>query len=159
MKAEQSEFIKQIYLEMYDMLLDYAYSSLQNRQQAEEAVQEAFQIACQKPKELMNSPNPQGWMTITVKNTVRNTLHRQKRDSRLLAAFLATQSAQLAVTEDRISMEIHYGDMVHLEEYKLLEDMVLKGKSQLEMAEECGISLVACKKRVQRAKETLKKML
>lgn len=159
MNAEQSRFIKKIYLEMYDMLLGYAYSSLKNQARAEEAVQEAFQIACQKPVDFMTSPNPQGWMINTLKNTVRNTQHRLDRDKRLLAAYLATQCAQLASTEDQVSMEVSYGDMAHLEEYKLLEDMVVNGKSQLEIAQERGISLAACKKRIQRAKETLRKKL
>lgn len=159
LNTEQHAFIKALYLEMYDMMKGYAFSALKNESRAEEAVQEAFQIACQKPDALMNSPNPRGWMTNTLKNTVRNANYSLNRDKRLLAAYLATQSPQVAVTGNRVSLEIEYGDMVHLEEYKLLEDMVLKGKSQLEMAEERGISLVACKKRVQRAKETLKKMI
>ena len=159
MNAEQHEFMKQIYHEMYDQLLGYAYSSLQNHGQAEEAVQEAFQIACRKPDELMYHPNPRGWMTLTVKNTVRNLKHQLDRDHRFLAAYLATQSTQVAISEDQISIEVNYGNIVHLEEYKLLADMVLHGKSQLEMALERGISLSACKKRVQRAKETLRTFL
>ena len=159
MNTEQHRFIKQIYLEMYDKLLAYAISALKNHSQAEEAVQEAFQIACLKPAELMKSPNPHGWMTNTLKNTIHNTRHKMDRDNRLLAMYLAAQGGQLAVAENHVSMEINYGELVHLEEYRLLEDMVLKGKSQLEMAQERGISLVACKKRVQRAKETLRKKL
>ena len=151
--------IRQLFLEMYDMMMTYARSSLQNESRAEEAVQEAFQIACQKPDALLNSPNPKGWMINTLKNTIHNSKHEMDRDSRLLAAFLAFHSPQLAVTENRVRLEVDYGDMVHLEEFKLLQDMVLNGKSQLEMAQERGISLAACKKRVQRAKETLRKMM
>ena len=159
MNTDQSAFIRQLYLEMYDMMMCYARSSLQNESKAEEAVQEAFQIACQKPDALMNSANPKGWMINTLKNTIHNSQHEMDRDRRLLAAFLALHSPQVAITENRVRLEVDYGDMVHLEEFKLLEDMVLKGKSQLEMAQERGISLVACKKRVQRAKETLRKMI
>ena len=159
LNTEQHAFIRQLYLEMYDMMMSYARSALKNESRAEEAVQEAFQIACQKPIALMNSPNPRGWMINTLKNTVRNAQHDMDRDSRLLAAYLALHSPQVAVTENRVSFEVDYGNMAHLEEFKLLEDMVLKGKSQLEMAQKRGISLAACKKRVQRAKETLRKMI
>ena len=159
LNAEQSAFVRDLYREMYDQLKGYAYSTLKNESRAEEAVQEAFQIACQKPEDLMNSPNPRGWLKKTVKYTAANIRYGIDRDKRLLAAFLATQGSKVAMTENRISLEVDYANIVHLEEYKLLEDKVLKGKSHLEIAEERGITLVACKKRVQRAKEILRKMI
>lgn len=159
MNAEQSAFVRDMYRDMYNQLKGYAYSTLKNESQSEEAVQEAFQIACQKPEDLMNSPNPRGWMKNTVKFTAANIRHGNDRDKRILAEFLASQSSQIAMMEDRISLEVDYANIAHLEEYRLLEDKVLKGKTHLEIAEERGITLVACKKRVQRAKEILRKKL
>ena len=61
MDKEQSRFIEQLYMEMYDMLITYARCALQEESLAEEAVQETFRIACQKPESLRESPNPNGW--------------------------------------------------------------------------------------------------
>ena len=62
MDKEQSKFIEQLYMEMYDMLITYARCALQEESLAEEAVQETFRIACQKPESLRDSPNPNGWL-------------------------------------------------------------------------------------------------
>ena len=58
MNAEQRKEIEQLYMQMYDMLTAYARSSLSEEALAEEAVQETFRIACQKPEDLCDSPNP-----------------------------------------------------------------------------------------------------
>ena len=47
MKARYSKEIDRLYLQMYPMLFEYARSSLSNDALAEEAVQDAFTIACQ----------------------------------------------------------------------------------------------------------------
>ena len=49
--------------------------------------------------------------------------------------------------------------MSDLEEFQLLKEMAVDGKSHLEMAQARGISVNACKKRVQRAKEVLQKKI
>ena len=43
---EQKEYIECIYYEMYTMLCTYSMSALNDRQLAEEAVQDTFRIAC-----------------------------------------------------------------------------------------------------------------
>ena len=67
MDIGQRRLIEELYLEMYDKLLTYARCSLDGESLAEEAVQEAVQIACQKIDSLQESPNPRGWMFNTVK--------------------------------------------------------------------------------------------
>lgn len=70
---EEREIIQQLYLEMYDLLMSYAYGALNNYTLAEEAVQETFRIACSKPESLLNSPNRKGWLTNTLKYVLQNT--------------------------------------------------------------------------------------
>ena len=64
----QEEYFDAVYLEMYDMLLAYAESSLRHQKAlAEEAVQDTFRIfwiAIQNEKEM---PNPRGWLVNTLK--------------------------------------------------------------------------------------------
>lgn len=159
MNAEQNELIEQMYLEMYEMLLCYARCSLEQDALAEEAVQETFRIACLKPDALCDSPNPKGWLINTLKNTISNMKRSRENARRLLAEYLATQSKEIVLSTDRISLEVMYENLAGLEEFKLIKEMAVDGRSHLEMARARGISVNACKKRVQRAKEFLKKNL
>lgn len=159
MNAEQNKTIEQLYLELFDRMMAYARSSLQSESQAEEAVQETFRIACMKPEELCTSQNPRGWLLNTLKFTIQNKKRCNDNASRLLTDYIASQSRETAVSEDKVRLEVLYGNIADLDEFKLLQEMAVDGKSQLEMAQDRGISLDACKKRVQRAKEKLRKKI
>jgi RNA polymerase sigma-70 factor (ECF subfamily) len=159
MNADQNDLIEQLYLEMHDLLIAYARCALQEESLAEEAVQETFQIACQKPEELFDSLNPKGWLVNTLKNTIRNMKRSRESSRQLLARYLAEQSKNITFSEDNVHFEIMYGNVANTEEFKLIREMAVDGKSHLEMATARGITVAACKKRVQRAKEILQKKL
>lgn len=159
MTAQQRNQIGELYQEMYESLLSYALSSLVNRSLAEESIQETFRIACMKPEDLLTSPNPKGWLINTLKNTIRNIKRSRDHANRLLLAYTAMYGSDVAFSEDKISMEITYSNVADLEEFKLIKEMAVEGKSHLEMAENRGISVDACKKRVQRAKDLLRRKI
>lgn len=159
MNAEQRKRIEELYLEMFNMLLSYARASLREESLAEEAVQETFQVACRKPEQILSSPNPKGWLV----NTLKYTIFDIKRDSesvrRVLAAYQALQAEDFTVSENSISLDVMYGNLAKTEDFKLLKEMALEGRSYLEMATARGISINACKKRVQRAREKLQEKI
>lgn len=159
MNPEYREQIEKLYLEMYDMLLSYAQCSFEEASLAEEAVQETFRIACQKPEQLCESQNPKGWLVNTLKFTIRNMKRNRERTRQLLSTYLLEQKECVAFSEDKLSLPLKYGDVSDSEEFQLIKEMAIDGKSHLEMANSRGISVSACKKRVQRAKETLKRKL
>ena len=159
MRPEYSERIEQLYLEMYDMLLTYARCSFKEESLAEEAVQETFQIACLKPDKLCESQNPRGWLVNTLKYTILNMKRSRESARQLLSNYLITQNECIAFSEDKLSLKLMYEDVSHTEEFKLIKEMAIDGRSHLEMANARGISVNACKKRVQRAKETLQKKI
>ncbi len=159
MNAEQSQQIEALYLEMFDKLMAYACSSLDNEALAEEAVQETFRIACQKPEALCKSLNPQGWLVLTLKNTIRNMKSSRATARRIVEHYLMTQIKEISFSEDRIQLNILYENVVDTEEFKLLSEMAIEGRSHEEMASSRGITVSACKKRVQRAKEKLQKKI
>lgn len=156
MDKEQSRFIEQLYMEMYDMLITYARCALQEDALAEEAVQETFRIACQKPDSLQESPNPNGWLVNTLKNTIRNIKHNRANAQRILTQYLELQIDESAYSEDKLKLATLYSDIANTEEFKLLKEFALDGRSHLEIAKSRGITVVACKKRLQRAKEKLR---
>lgn len=159
MTAQQRKRIEEYYVEMYDRLMTYARSALKNEALAEEAIQETFRVACGKPDDFLNSPNPKGWLVKTLKNTVQNTKRSRAHASKLIVTYAAVQGSEVAISEDKISLEVTYGDLAPLDEFQLIKEMAVEGKSHLEMAKARGISVDACKKRVQRAKELLRKKI
>lgn len=159
MKDDQRVQIETLYLEMFERLIAYARSSLENEDLAEEAVQNTFQIACQKPDELCNSPNPQGWLMLTLRNTVRNMISSRATAKRIVEAYLLPQFKEPAVWEDPVDLSRQYGDIANTEEFKLLLEMAVEGKTHKEIALSRGISIQTCRKRMQRAKEILRKKI
>lgn len=159
MNARYSKEIHRLYLQMYSKLFEYARSSLDNDAMAEEAVHDTFAIACQKPESLCNSANPEGWLVLTLKNVISNTLRSQNAAKRILINYIATNSNEFTASNDQVGLEILYDDIKELEEFELLKERVLAGKSYLQIANERGISVVSCRKRMQRAKELLRKKI
>lgn len=158
MTSDQHKRIEVFYLEMYDQLFLYAQNALKNESLAEEAIQETFRIVCTKPEDLLSSPNPKGWIINTLKYTMQNMRRNRDRTNALLNQYLATYTSD-AFSEDRISLEVTYENVAHSEEFRLIKEMAVEGKSHLEMAQSRGISVDACKKRVQRAKEFLRRKI
>ena len=159
MDATQRKQIEKLYIQMFDRLLVYARSTLSDEALAEEAVQETFRVACQKPEELCDSANPQGWLVLTLRNAVRHTKDRLTTIQKNTDCSLSSDSQENVTYEDRIQLEVLYEDIADTEAFKLLSEMAIEGKSYQEMAQARGISVSTCRKRVQRAKETLQRKL
>ena len=158
MTSDQRKRIEEFYLEMYDRLFIYARSALDNESLAEEAIQETFRIVCMKPEDLLSSPNPKGWIVNTLKYTIQNMKRSRDKANVLLTQYLVANSS-VAFSEDRISLEVTYENVARSEEFSLIKEMAVDGRSHLEMAQSRGISVAACKKRVQRAKEFLRRKI
>ena len=158
MTSDQRKRIEEFYLEMYDRLFIYARSAVDNESLAEEAIQETFRIVCMKPEDLLSSPNPKGWIVNTLKYTIQNMKRSRDKANVLLTQYLAANSS-VAFSEDRISLEVTYENVARSEEFSLIKEMAVDGRSHMEMAQSRGISVAACKKRVQRAKEFLRRKI
>ena len=159
MNAWQSKQIEMLYLEMFNKLMAYARSGLDSTALAEEAVQETFRIACQKPDQLCGSPNPQGWLVRTLKYTIKNIQNSRAAARNLIEKYLVTQVEDFSFLEDRVDLRVVYDNVADTEEFKLLFEMAIEGKSHEEMAKSRNITVSACRKRVQRAKETLQRRI
>jgi len=159
LKNEQEDFIAQLYHEMYSKLCIYAMNALKDRELAEEAVQDTFCIACMKVNSLISSDNPQGWITLTLKNVIRNIIKSRSRMNSLIISALSIEDIQIIAPEDDMEFNVIYSDLLNKEDFKLLMMIVIDKYTMLEASEELGISIEACKKRVQRAKNKLKKII
>ena len=159
MDVEQQEKIEALYIELFDKLMIYAQSLLGSEALAEEAIQETFRIACQKPEKVCESPNPQGWLVNTLRNTVRDIRRERTAALALVERYACSQPSKVTATEDGLRLELQYGDLARTEEFRLLVELAVEGRSHAQMAYDRGITVSACKKRVQRAKEFLRKKL
>lgn len=159
MTPTQREMIADLYDEMYDLLLSYATSSLSSISQAEEAIQDAFQIACQKVDDVSSCPNPQGWIFNTLKFVISNELKQRLRDTKIITDSLGDHIDRMGHATDLLDVDLLYGNVADTPEFKLIKAIALDGKSMLELSQELGISIDATKKRAQRAREHLQRRL
>lgn len=159
MNDQQSKQIECLYIQMYNMLYEYARSVLGNETQAEEAIQEVFRIACQKPADVCESINPQGWMVLTLKHVISNMGRSQFIETRALAKYSSLHPDIANSLPTQIEVELLYNDIADTEEFHMLKEMTIEGLSYPEMAQNRGISIEACRKRMQRAKEFLRKVV
>lgn len=144
---------------MYGRMIAYASSVLGDRSLAEEAVQDTFCIFCVKAETTLQHENPQGWLMRTLQNVMRNMQRHRAASSRLIMQSLQTERLEELLVYDEEDVELLYGDLAAHADFQLLKRVVLDGCTMLEAAQERGITVEACKKRIQRLRAHLKRKL
>ena len=157
MDVSQRKQIEALYFAMFEKLRTYARSSLKSESLAEEAVQETFSIACQNPEKLLTCDNPQGWLLVTLKNIIRNMKRNRIATQMILTEYLLAHNENLISPEHMVDLKLLYENVADTEEFRLLVELAIEGRSHEEMARARGITISACKKRVERAKKILQK--
>ena len=156
---ETKKAIEYLYCEMYTRLCIYALNALNDVSLAEEAVQDTFRIACMKSDSLMESQNRQGWLTNTLKNVIRNMRRSQARLNSIITAALSLDNLSPELSDDNSDFELYCTLVLGKDDHTLLKRIVIDKCTMLDVSKEFGISVEACKKRVQRAKRKLKKSI
>lgn len=155
MEKEQKEEITRLFLLYYNKLLIYARNVLKNDSLAEEAVQEVFRIACQKPECLCNDRGNQfPWLVVTLKNVISNILRSQATAQRKANEY-GVLYRNVGYMNDELSPDLLYEDISETEDYKLVKKITLDGQSMGELAQLEGVSYSALQKRLSRAKKAL----
>ena len=158
MDQHMDDQISALYTEMFDFMYSYALAALGSPGLAEEAVQETFMIACQKPEKLLNSPNPKGWLVLTLKNVVHNQLRAKAR----LSYYIMKYAENRALVFDNVDAAcddytaIEYSDIISSKDFAMLRMYVFDKCSMLEISQKFGISVEATNKRIQRARSKLR---
>lgn len=154
---DQEAIIEELYRKMYKKLYLYAVNALDHENLAEEAVQDTFRIACMKPNDLISSVNPEGWLMVVLKNVIRNIRRSQSSLNNLIISGITVDDIDLPdESTGDIGFEVTYKDIFGKEDFKLLK-MMADRYTMLEISDELGISVEACKKRVQRVRKKYKK--
>ena len=153
----QSELLASYYEQCYSRLFHYANSSLRDAVLSEEMVQETFRRACERMEAFLSSPNPMGWLYVVLKNVMKEAQRERERIAKTLNALSAmkTNEESVSFAGDRKMVELHYGGLLKKEDFDLLCRVTIDNYSMLEAAKEFGLTLEACKKRVQRKSRQL----
>lgn len=149
--------VEQLYKDLYPALHIYALRVLGENALAEEAIQDTFCIACAKREQALSNPKPRGWLMLTLKHVMQNMLRAQRKVQRLL--FLTAGEEQPAEAPELLDVDVLFGDVSDSEDFRLLKRIALDQCTIVELAQDLGISVEACKKRVQRARKRLQKKL
>lgn len=161
MRPEQDEIIEKLFRAHFNELEIHAYRYLGDWNQAQIAAQDAFHTACEKIDDLMDSPNPIGWLKNTVRNTARNMIKIRNRQIKLFFSIEELSYEALATVPDETTTDLmeECAKLVSETDLYLLKRIAVDGASYIEMAEELGITMWACRKRVQRTILKLQKGL
>lgn len=140
--------IEYLYRNEYSAMLRYARRVLSNEGLAEDAVQDTFQIAINKPEKLLDSPNPTGWLYETLKNVLMHAL-RDRKKLQMMIPEDSVPERELSTDDLILRLTTLYGDD---EEMRLLIMFYVYGYRAKELAKMLGISEAACKMRIRRAR-------
>ena len=146
--------LRQLYIRHYNDLIRFARSFVKN-DLAEDLVQETFLIAQKRLDRVLSSENPTGWLINTLKNVIGNTYQRRQ----FIYTKLIPETAIDESGEYVYSVNDMYTGLIDEEALSLLIWVYCEDTSYQDAASRLGISLSACKKRIQRAKLALKKAI
>lgn len=156
---EKEKAIEKLYKEMYAALYKYAMGALNNRQLAEDAVQDSFRTACAKVDSVLNSQNPKGWLMNTLKYVIRSIRRTQAKLNTMVVSALSFEELPVVLEETEEVFTLLYSELLGENDFRLLKLLALEKYTILETAQEFGISIEACKKRAQRARKKLMNVL
>ena len=160
MTGKQERFIRDLYDEMYDTLMKYTIKVLGDTESAEDAVQEVLVLICMNVELLMHHEAPNGWVLLTMRNILRGAAKERVKGIKLLGRLQEKtlfEQDEESDYEQEIDPDVLYEDILESEDYKLMRRLAEGQLTISELASEMGISVEACKKRVQRARKRLEK--
>ena len=164
MTSEQAAFYDQLVRKKYRFLYHCAMQVLQDHFLAEDVVMDTFHTAFLKIDLLCTLENPTGWLVRVLQNKLGNCLKVRKRDAELLLALNGAAAAEAEADAGSTP-----GCGMHLlllslerqlapEDYQLFRLYFIDGMRHAQLAERLDITLWACRKRLQRVRDQVKRI-
>lgn len=151
-----SDWFDTLYLENYDRMLTVAAKLLGSREVAEDVVQSTFLTLLDKQKQVRKHPNPTAWLYVTLRNTIGNEMQREKYRRSLP---LDSVPEPFVNDEYRLPFSDHLPDGLSEKEIEILSLVYERELSYEDISAELGISVLACRTRLFRAKNKCKNLL
>lgn len=159
MDSRQDHFFTKLYIEHFDFLYSLACSLLHDDHFGYDLVQDTFQVALLRIDELMEHTNPTGWLVQTMKYKLAHILRDQKLLIELREEISAYPNERHAFEECENNWKERWEKVLSKVEISMLQRYYGEGYPIHIVAQEYGISVDACYKRLQRAKEKLRKLI
>jgi RNA polymerase sigma-70 factor (ECF subfamily) len=98
----EDESVRELYEGCYRRLVGQLFAVCGNRAEAEEAVQEAFVKAVEKPRRFAQLDNPEAWLRTVALNVVRGRYRRATRFHGLLSRQPVPETSTAGLSADRV---------------------------------------------------------
>ena len=158
--ADQA-FIQELYYSNSKLLSICAQRMGFRAEVAEDYVQEVFLIAMKRIDVIKSCKNPQAYLIKVLRNVVGYNLRCAQYATRMIKK-LQDQRSNVQVNgvyQEELDLETLYHGSINEEELRLLVRFYLEGWTSKEIAADMGINFEACKKRILRAREHLRRFL
>ncbi|QNE20815.1 RNA polymerase sigma factor [Kribbella qitaiheensis] len=98
------ESLRDLYDGCYRRLVGQLFAICGSLSEAEDAVQEAFVRAVEKPRRFAAVDNPEAWLRVVALNVVRSRFRRQGRQFSLLAKAIPPPGSVPALSPDHVAL-------------------------------------------------------
>lgn len=167
-QSNEEQFFIHFYEKQFPQMWNYALSILGNPDITDEAVQDAFVEALLKIDYLMTMEKPEWWLRKTVRNKAHHLLRDKARELRRLVYLDVEDVADIPGTDELEKVDERESDNVAglkrqiskaltQEDLQLLILFLRMNTTYERLAQESGLSITACQKRIQRIRKRLKK--
>jgi len=142
-----NEWIRTLYLRLYEKLFWVAYRLMGSPESAEDLVQQTFLLALFQGEALRTHPCPEGWLMKALHNLARNERRRAARQQEVPLDALFDQAAEA----DGPPLAEALPRRLSPQDREVLLWRFEQGLDYGEIAERLGISETGCRSRVSRA--------
>lgn len=163
MLPEQEQIFNAFFRENFDKLVVHAYCYTKDWHLAKDVTQDAFGklLDDEMMEKFLKSENRVAWMRGVVINTARNAVRSRRRQLKWLVSYeeLYEEPSSVDRYPSENDIEDRCANLLTKEQLRLFKRITMDGLSYIEAAEELGISMWACYKRVEKIKAKLRKGL
>lgn len=145
--GQANDRFQKLYEDLHDKMLRVAYRMVGSVETAEDLVQNSFLLALFRENELMQHPNPEGWLMRVLQNLVLNERWRVKRhpETSLDSLLDLARETPANALEDMLPKQLSKADR---------EILIWRFEQNMDydkIADRLGISEAGCRSRVSRA--------
>lgn len=152
MDKKYEDFFDSLYTQWYGKMLEYAFRLTSDRYLAEEIVQETFIQVTKQIDAIAAHKNAAGWLYLTTRNNALNSIKTQRR----LKNTISTEEIEVPI-EDEVKLDTLLYGCMNNDEADILVRFYQYKQSLKEISKAYNISETACKMRLIRAREKIKK--
>lgn len=153
--GQANDRFQKLYEDLHDKMLRVAYRMVGSVETAEDLVQNSFLLALFRENELMQHPNPEGWLMRVLQNLALNERRRVKRHPETSLDSLLDLAGETPANalEDMLPKQLSKADR---------EILIWRFEQNMdydEIADRLGISETGCRSRVSRAVKRCRELM